>query len=295
MSMQTLSELPISVVGLVFFEVHVPAGEPPEPGQERFVREIPTALGGAVNTAAVAHALGHPTRLYFPSGHGLAAAAIRFGMEQLGLPCTTWPSDSTSALSLVYSTGRDRAFISAADYESLRACPELPDHGWIHVAGLAEAELLRETLEGARRRGAKVSVAGSWSPRHLDALPNQRDRAWDLLVLNHDEAQRAAGKPEEAFERLQGAAEDIIVTAGRDGAVAQIEGRRVRIEVEPAKIVDATGAGDAFVAGYLVARAKGRAPGESLRVAARVASQQLEVRGGVPRNPQALEALGAEL
>lgn len=293
--MQTLSELPISVVGLVFFEVHVPPGGPPEPGQERFVPEIPTALGGAVNTAAVAHALGHPTRLYFPSGNGLVAAAIRFGVEQLGLPCTTWPSDSTSALSLVYSTSSERAFISAADYESLRACPELPGRGWIHVPGLAEAELLRGALEDARKRGARISVAGSWSPRHLIALPNQRNRAWDLLVLNRDEAQHAAGEPEEAFERLQGAAEDLIVTAGRDGAVAQIEGRRIRIEGEPVKVVDATGAGDAFVGGYLVARAKGRAPEQSLRIAARVAAQQLETLGGVPRNRDLLEALGSEL
>lgn len=293
--MQTLSELPISVVGLVFFEVHVPPGGPPEPGQERFVPEIPTALGGAVNTAAVAHALGHPTRLYFPSGNGLVAAAIRFGVEQLGLPCTTWPSDSTSALSLVYSTSSERAFISAADYESLRACPELPGRGWIHVPGLAEAELLRGALEDARKRGARISVAGSWSPRHLIALPNQRNRAWDLLVLNRDEAQHAAGEPEEAFERLQGAAEDLIVTAGPDGAVAQIEGRRIRIEGEPVKVVDATGAGDAFVGGYLVARAKGRAPEQSLRIAARVAAQQLETLGGVPRNRDLLEALGSEL
>lgn len=293
--MQTLSELPISVVGLVFFEVHVPPGGPPEPGQERFVPEIPTALGGAVNTAAVAHALGHPTRLYFPRGNGLVAAAIRFGVEQLGLPCTTWPSDSTSALSLVYSTSSERAFISAADYESLRACPELPGRGWIHVPGLAEAELLRGALEDARKRGARISVAGSWSPRHLIALPNQRNRAWDLLVLNRDEAQHAAGEPEEAFERLQGAAEDLIVTAGRDGAVAQIEGRRIRIEGEPVKVVDATGAGDAFVGGYLVARAKGRAPEQSLRIAARVAAQQLETLGGVPRNRDLLEALGSEL
>jgi sugar/nucleoside kinase (ribokinase family) len=282
--MQTLSELPISVVGLVYFEVHVPAGEPPKPGQERFVPEIPTTLGGAVNTAAVAHALGHPARLYFPSGHGLVAAAIRFGIDQLGLPCTTWPGDSTSALSLVYSTGNERAFISSADYESLRACPELP-----------EAELLREALEDARRRGAKVSVAGSWSPRHLDALPNQQGRAWDLLVLNRDEARRAAGEPDEALERLQGAAKDLIVTAGRDGAIAQIEGQRIRIDGEPARVVDATGAGDAFVGGYLVARAKGRAPEPSLRVAARVAAQQLEMRGGASRNLQALEALGSEL
>ena len=293
--MQTLSELPISVVGLVYFEVHVPAGEPPKPGQERFVPEIPTTLGGAVNTAAVAHALGHPARLYFPSGHGLVAAAIRFGIDELGLPCTTWPGDSTSALSLVYSTGNERAFISSADYESLRACPELPDHGWIHVAGLAEAELLREALEDARSRGAKVSVAGSWSPRHLDALPNQRGRAWDLLVLNRDEARRAAGEPDEALERLQGAAKDLIVTAGREGAIAQIEGQRIRIDGEPARVVDATGAGDAFVGGYLVARAKGRAPEPSLRVAARVAAQQLEMRGGASRNLQALEALRSEL
>lgn len=293
--MQVLRELPISVVGLVFFEVHVPAGEPPDPGRERFVPEIPTSLGGAVNTAAVAHALGHPTRLYFPSGQGLVAGAIRFGLEQLGLPCTSWPSDCTSALSLVYSTGGERAFISAADYQSLHACPELPGHGWIHVPGLAEAELLRGRLEDARRRGAKVSVAGSWSPQHLDALSKQRERAWDLLVLNRDEAERAAGKSDEAFERLQGAAEDLIVTAGRDGAVAQIEGRRIRIEGEPASVVDATGAGDAFVGGYLAALAKGRAPEQSLRVAARAAAQQLKTRGGIPRDRQALEALGREL
>lgn len=289
------SGVPIGVVGLVFFEIYIPPGGPPEPGRERFVSEVPTALGGAINTASVVQALGHPARLYYPDGEGLIAAAVRYGIEETGLTAMTWPAHRASAVSLVYSADGDRAFVSEAHYEALRSCPAFHKHEWMHVAGLAEAHALRDQLTEARNRGTKVSVAGSWSPTHLDTLADLRNQPWDLLILNRDEALRVAGHLDSALERLGGAAHDVIVTAGADGAVARIGGQRLEVDGEPVDAVDTTGAGDAFIGGYLAAQCEGRPARESLRIATRVAAHQLGVRGGVLANREGITALRGAL
>jgi sugar/nucleoside kinase (ribokinase family) len=84
-------------------------------------------------------------------------------------------------------------------------------------------------------------------------------RGVDLLLPNTDELRALGGAA--AVLRHVGA---VAVSAGADGASWADPTGRWHAVAPPATVVDATGAGDAFDAGVLVARLSGASPAEAL-------------------------------
>lgn len=284
----TLKEVELCVAGLVYFEVFVPGARMPAPGEEVFVEGLRLGLGGALNTASVAAALGSEVLLAHPSGGGLSDVAILQETARLGIASHTWPSRRDPAVSLVFSGPEDRAFVSAADFEALGACGALPAARWIHVPGLLEARYMAGPLARARQAGARISVSGSWAPGELATLHTHFSQPWDLLVLNAKEAAAAAEDPRQAPQRLQGAAANVVVTAGAEGAFGLLHGETVSCPGEQVVVKDFTGAGDAFCAGLLTALMRGTGGAAALRQGCRVAARVLTQAGGVVQDPALL-------
>jgi sugar/nucleoside kinase (ribokinase family) len=283
----------LTVVGPVFFEVFVPVLDPlPVPGEERYVDSIPIGFGGSMNTASVAAALGLDVTLVHPSGGGmidLAAAAL---MQRLGIRSVQWPSRPNPFLSLVFSDGRDRAFLSAGDSDCLLRVPRIPFSPWVHAGGVQEAYMAPERLAEVREQGAKIAVSGCWSMPHLVRLGQERARPFDLLVVNRREAEFATGLPgQDAVQHLQGASADVIVTDGDEGAFGVLDGKHVRCHAIPVPVVDLTGAGDAFMTGLLVARIRGLPGDAALAFAGQVASRIVGIMGGTVADPALLADL----
>ncbi len=289
--MMVESKTELCVAGLVYFEVFVPGVRMPSPGEETFVESIRLGLGGALNTASVAKALGVNVTLAHPRGQGLSDDAIAQRIAHLGLTTQTWPARHDPAISLVFSGAQDRAFVSAADFASLRQCPELPRAEWIHVPGLLEARYLAKPLAQARAAGAKISVSGSWAPEELTQLQTQIHQPWDLLILNDKEAAFAAEDPRQAPARLQGAAANVVVTAGPAGAFGQLNGVWVSCPAVPVMATDFTGAGDAFCAGLLTSLLHGASGDAALRLGCQAAARLLTQVGGVVEDPTLLAHL----
>lgn len=277
----------LGVVGLVFFEVFVPAEASwPPPGEEHFVDALPVGLGGALNTASVARALGLDVALISPRGAGLTDLAIAARVAALGLHDLPWPAPSNGAITLVRSTPHDRAFLSAIAPGTLAGCPPLPAARWIHVGGLGEAELLADRLAAARAADARVSVSAGWDPPRLAALRARLEAGstppWDLFFANAREAEALVGTAEGAEHLLAGrVATDVVVTCGAHGARAVLGGVRCAVAAEPVDVLDPTGAGDAFAAGVLAGCVQGLAPEACLALGARSATRVLGQRGGV--------------
>jgi sugar/nucleoside kinase (ribokinase family) len=278
----------LGVVGLVFFEVFVPAEAAwPPPGEEHFVDALPVGLGGALNTASVARALGLDVALISPRGGGLTDLAIAARVAALGLHDLPWPAPSDGAITLVRSTPHDRAFLSAIAPGTLAGCPQLPAARWIHVGGLGEAELLADRLAEARGAGARVSVSAGWDPPRLAALRARLEAGsttppWDLFFANAREAEALVGTAEGAEHLLAGrVATDVVVTHGAHGARAVLSGVRCAVAAEPVDVLDPTGAGDAFAAGVLAGCVRGLASEACLALGARSAARVLGQRGGV--------------
>lgn len=271
----------LCVAGLVYFEVFVPGMRLPASGEENFVETIRLGMGGALNTASVASALGLSVELAHPKGHGLSDSVIAQGVSRLGIDVMNWPARADPAVSLVFSGAEDRSFVSAADFESLSHCETLPAAHWIHVPGLLEARHLARPLAQARAAGALISVSGSWAPQDLAALRGQTKQPWDLLILNAKEAAFAAGDAREAPTRLQGAAASLVVTDGAKGAYGLLNGRMASCPGQVVVVKDYTGAGDAFCAGLLTALLRHVDGDQALLYACQVATRLLTQSGGV--------------
>lgn len=279
------------VAGMAYFEVFVPPHRRPAPGEELFVDGIQLALGGALNTATVAAALGMQVTLCIPMGRGIVDQAVELLTQRLGITLMPIVTRDNPAISLVFSDAHDRSFVSTSDFNVLSSVEQLPPAKWIHVPGLEEAVRLEGALARARRHGARISVSGSWSPQQLGRLRERNNQDWDLLVLNEKEALAACGDIENVPQLLAGAAGSVVVTRGANGAGGVLEGVALHVPAIPVPVVDPTGAGDAFCGGMLAALIRGAAPEAALRHGSSAAAQILKQTGGLLTDP----AIMAEL
>jgi sugar/nucleoside kinase (ribokinase family) len=282
----------LTVVGPVFFEVFVPPADVrATPGEERYVERIPVGLGGALNAASVARALGLDVTLVHPAGEGLLDAAARWALDRMGIRSVPWPARDDPYLSLVFSDANDRGFLSHGDHEALSRCPQIPAADWVHVGGIKEAYAVPDRVAEVRANGAKVCVTGCWSPPDLDRLAAETERRWDLLVLNRKEAERVARYADMALTRLSAAATSVVITDGDRGAFGMLEGTGVRAPAEAVPVTDLTGAGDAFSAGLITALTRGLRGNDAIAFANCVASRVIGIHGGVVMDPGILAGL----
>lgn len=278
-------EADLVVVGMAYFEVFVPPHVRPAPGEEVFVDGIVLALGGALNTASVAAALGLKVTLCLPMGEGLVDQAVSLLAQRLGITLMPLSAPDNPAISLVFSDAQDRAFISSAALDALRAVQHLPASTWVHVPGLEEAARLQVPLAHARQQGAHISVSGSWSPTQLARLASLQAQPWDLLVLNEKEA-RACGDAQNAPTKLSKAAHSVLVTRGANGVTGLLNGTPIQAPAMPVKVRDATGAGDAFCAGLIVGLLRHMSPFDAVQLGTHAAALILQQTGGLASNAQ---------
>jgi fructokinase len=147
-------------------------------------------------------------------------------------------------------------------------------------------------FELAHRHGKLISLDPNYSPRLWP------DKAEALAVLRQLYALATLTKPSlDDATRLFGpgkAVEDyidrfhawgprlVVLTLGKDGAIVSLDGQRTRIPPRPVKVVDSTGAGDAFWAGYLVSLLDGHNAVFSAHFAQAVVARKLERVGPLP-------------
>ena len=142
----------------------------------------------------------------------------------------------------------------------------------------------------AGRAGMSVSVdAASSAPlERVGAEPFlQMTNGASLLFVNAAEATVLTGREdaEQAARVLNAWYPQVVLTVGADGALFYSGGRPepVRAPAQPVeRIADRTGAGDAFVAGFLPPWLNKKPPGEALASGCRLAAQALGVLGARP-------------
>jgi sugar/nucleoside kinase (ribokinase family) len=279
------------VVGMAYFEVFVPPHQRPPAGEEVFVDGIQLALGGALNSATVAAALGLHVTLCVPLGQGIVDQAVVLLTNRLGIRLEPLAASDNPAISLVFSNSSDRSFVSTSEFEVLTKVKHLPASRWVHVPGLEEAYRLQQPLAQARRDGARISVSASWSPHRLGQLAEHKSPAWDLLVLNEKEALAACGDVATAPQRLAVAADSVLVTLAANGVRGVLGGTTLRIPALAAQVFDPTGAGDAFCGGLIAGMLRGITPKAAVQLGTRAASRVLAQTGGLITDPGILADL----
>ena len=144
-------------------------------------------------------------------------------------------------------------------------------------------------IEVARGAGRKVAFTLSDTfciDRHRDGFNDLIDGGRiDILFANEAEIQALAGIPhlESAVAAVAGKVETLVVTRSEDGALAIRNGERADVPAEPVRqVVDTTGAGDLFAAGFLVGYARGKSLEDSLRLGAIAAAEVIQHYGARP-------------
>ncbi|OKY86370.1 MAG: ribokinase [Bacteroidales bacterium 52_46] len=146
------------------------------------------------------------------------------------------------------------------------------------IKALSEKGIVSVDAQGYLRevRGDKVYPV-DWSDK-LEAL-----RYIDILKVNEHEAAVLTGAtdPRRGAEILAGwGVKEVVLTLGSMGSVILAEGHAYEIPAfTPTDIVDATGCGDTYMAGYLYMRNKGAGYEEAGRFAAAMCTIKLQATG----------------
>ena len=269
--------------------------------------------GSAGNTAAGVAALGGrgafigqvaPDQLGDFYRHDLTAAGVEFIT-----PAAPVGSPTARSMILVTPDGHRtmNTFLGAAqhlptsalDEEQIRNALILYLEGYLWDPETPRYAMVR-AIEVAREAGRKVAFTLSDTfcvDRHRDGFNQLLDeRRIDILFANQAEIEALAGIPhlESAVSSIAPKVETLVVTRSEDGALAVRGEERADVSAEPIdELVDTTGAGDLFAAGFLFGTARGQSLEQSLRLGAICAAEVIQHYGARPEKD--LKALAGAL
>jgi ribokinase len=267
--------LRIATFGDVLLDVIVLIGEPLAPGGDVRASNRAGAGGQAANVAAWAAALGADARCIAkrgddPTGELVARELAARGVELVG-------SVAEGSTGVVVSVVRDGDRSLASDRGVAPSfAPEELEAAWVecdvlHLSGYA---LLREPIVGAallakrlaRERGARVSVdVAAWTEIRAYGPGRFRELVEELApdVLFATEAE---------WELLGAGYLPVpvrVLKRGSRGCAVFAEDAKLDFAAVDADVVDPTGAGDAFAAGFLLGGSLEEAARRGLEAAGR--------------------------
>lgn len=177
---------------------------------------------------------------------------------------------------------------SALDLDLIRSAAILYLEGYLWDPEQPRAAM-RVAIDAARGAGRKVALTLS------DAFCIERHRAdflslidngqLDILFANESEilSLHETDDFEAAVAATAAKVPLLVVTRSENGALAVRGDERVAVSAEPvAEVVDTTGAGDLFAAGFLAGQAKGRSLRDSLTMGAIAAAEVISHYGARP-------------
>ncbi|MFG2577011.1 carbohydrate kinase [Streptomyces sp. NPDC048481] len=280
--------------------------------------------GGPANTAVALARLGTPARFLARLSGDVFGRLFRAHLEASGVDLSyAVDADEPSTLAVAELDPAGQAAYSfhaqnTADWQwtpAELARAQLSATACVHTGSLA---LIREPGGAAVEEflaGAAPSATVSIDPnvRPLLVRPEAyraRLARWcalaDVLRLSADDLELLLPgvAPEKACDLWHAAgARLVVITLGSGGALASLDGERVRVPAVPARVVDTVGAGDSFTAGllhhlgahgHLGGRLDGLGPDDveaACRFGARVAALTCSVAGPNPPWRDELEQL----
>ena len=265
---------------------------------EQLLEGADLVLGSSAGICAAGLArLGVDTALVARVGGDVFGARTRELLDAAGVDTASLAVvDEPTGVSVILSAPDDRAILTltgalaGVTADEVLAAAAHADH--LHVAsfflvpGLA-SELPR-VLAAVRERGLTTSLDTNWDPAerwqgvagclpHLDVLlPNAQEALALARALGDDPADAV-----QAATLLAARGPLVVVKDGADGGFAAMPaGEIVRAPGLVREVVDTTGAGDSFDAGFLTAWLDGRPLAEAVRWAAVAGSLSTRGAGG---------------
>ncbi|WP_260483241.1 adenosine kinase [Sphingomicrobium flavum] len=269
--------------------------------------------GSAGNTAAGIAALGCKTGYIGQVSTDQLGDIYRHDIEAAGVEFLAEPRDDVGATArclILVTPDAQRTmntFLGAANQLKLGAIDEsvIADAGIVYLEGylwdLPEAkEAMEKAMDAARAAGRQTSFTLSDAfciGRHRNDFLRLIDEGKiDILFANEAEIQALSGEDDfdDAVAAVCSKVPTLVVTRSEKGAIAVEGGARARVAaVKIDALVDTTGAGDLFAAGFLAGKAKGLELDQCLKLGAIAAAEVIQHYGARPE--QDLKALSARV
>ena len=254
--------------------------------------------GSAANVAAWAVAGGARARLAAGRGDDLGGRLLAAALAERGIELAPdGPAPSASGAMLVVMEAGERTFVADPGAnlhlaeEDVTAAMDGADAVFVSGYPLLRPATVAAALAAAAAAGRAglpaVVDAASWPLLDGGAGEPVLEAAAlaGTLLANRDEAATLAGRPDPgvAGSRLAARVGTVVVKCGPEGVLACVGDRPPLAVPAPAvDVVDVTGAGDAFAAAFLAARAGGADPFEAARAGTRLAAAAVTTRGAWP-------------
>jgi sugar/nucleoside kinase (ribokinase family) len=269
--------------------------------------------GSAGNTAAGVAALGGRAGFIGQVARDQLGEFYRHDLTAQGVEFTTPFGDvgvpTARSMILVTPDGHRtmNTFLGAAQHLPRAALDEeqIASSAVVYLEGyLWDPETPRyamvRAIEVARQAGRKIAFTLSDTfcvDRHRDGFNALLDEGRiDILFANQAEAEALAGVPhlESAVAALRGKVDTLVVTRSEHGALATRGAERADVVAEPVEeVIDTTGAGDLFAAGFLFGCTHGKSLEQALRLGAIAAAEVIQHYGARPEAN--LRALAGDL
>ncbi len=278
----------ICCLGDLVVDVIVHLDRDPQRGTDTPASIVHRRGGSAANVALSAVEAGAQALFVGQVGDDLPGSQLVEEMSYGGVDLHVVRRGSTGTIVVLVDETGERSFLTdrgAAMHLSAVPATVLDDVDILHIpaysfSGGALAETTQQLIGEAVDREIPISLSTSSVSMLADY---GRDRFLDLIRLvrprfvfaNHDEAKfLLQGHP--WFSHSEAT---IITASANEARYVQPDGTDVRVRPEPTDVVDTTGAGDSFTAGYLAAHLRGESPERALTAGHSLARRTLLTPG----------------
>ena len=248
-----------------------------------FASKIPVArldfsLGGnAANVAVGLTRLGLKTGLYSIQGDDEVGFLVRGKMKQEGIPedflCT---DKGKTSYSTIINFRLERTILEKKHHRLYQVSPTLPATPFIYVSSLGPdyEAFFSDLASFAVKNKVKVGFNPAQPQLRSDFKTYESMvRAAHLIFLNKEEAgqmlKRNAEGRDDIKEMLAAIAsygpKYTVITDGKNGAYASDGQTFLYCAIFPVEVVEATGAGDSFAAGFMGAIMHGKPMNEAMK------------------------------
>jgi sugar/nucleoside kinase (ribokinase family) len=279
----------------------------PDFGHERLVQDATLTLGSSsVIFACGAARLGLRVGFVGMAGADAFGDFMLAGMAEKGVDVSHVRrlSGRKTGVTVSLSEPRDRAMLTFPGTIADLCTEDVPDAllgaaRHLHVSSAFLQEKLLPGLAGllarAHGQGCTTSLDTGWDPaeRWNGYLHAALEHA-DVFLPNEEEAPRiaAAATPEDALEVLARRVPVVAVKLGARGAIAAAGGERAECGRFQVEVVDTTGAGDSFDAGFIYGYLAGWPLVRCLRLGCACGALSTRAAGGTGSQATLAEAEG---
>ncbi|HET91663.1 MAG TPA: carbohydrate kinase [Chloroflexi bacterium] len=262
--------------------------------------------GSPANIAVYVGKLGGQAAIAAKTGIGAMGQFIKSELQRAGVITDYLVMDHRVHTSVVFVSRTART----ADFEAFRSGDFMLEPSEISEEAIERARVIHAStwalsrepcrsaveraFQVARKQGKIISLDPNYSPA---IWPDYREGMEVLRRLlsyatitkpSRDDAARIFGRdrPAEEYIRLfhEMGPEIVVFTMGADGVLLSSQGSITHIPARPIRAVDATGAGDSFWAGFLVALLDGNPLERCALFAREIVERKLTTVGPLPDN-----------